>query len=301
MIAPGRKRKSAARPAWLRNWLAFLWGPGRPFVLAALLLAALLGAWYAVWLTVRRRVLSSDQYVVGPRQVQITPPPDWIQRDIRVEVFHNVSLDRPLSIMDENLAERVANAFSLHPWVAEVVRVRKRHPARLEVELIYRRPVCMVEVRGDLLPVDVHGVLLPHAEDDFSPVEKSRYPRLVGIDAGPVGTEGEYWGDARVVGGAEVAAALREVWQELNLWKIVPSEPSAPGLAEEPTYTLVTRGGTRIFWGRAPGTDAPGDLPAAEKIVRLRNYAARHGTLEGDGRPQEIDVYNLRVSSRPKR
>jgi hypothetical protein len=244
--------------------------------------------------------LSSDEYVVGPEQVEITPLPEWIHTDIRSEVFRNASLDGPLSVMDDQLTQRIASAFSLSPWVAEVVRVTKHFPARVKVQLVYRRPVCMVAVPGDLLPVDAQGVLLPYGNDDFSAVEKSRYPRLVGVDTAPVGTAGECWGDARVIGGAEIAAVLAETWHELNLHQIVPTAPLATGMAEEPTYTLVTRGGTRIFWGRAPGTKAAGELPAADKVARLRKYAEQHGSLEGAGGPQELDVYGLRLSSRPQ-
>jgi hypothetical protein len=297
----GAKKRSrlAARPAWLSKALVILRGPAGPLVWAALLVALLCGAWYLVWLRVGQRVLSSDEYLVGPEQVEITPLPEWIHTDIRSEVFRNASLDGPLSVLDEQLTQRIANAFSLSPWVAEVVRVTKHYPARVRVQLVYRRPVCMVAVPGGLLPVDPQGVLLPYGNDDFSAVEKSRYPRLVGIDTA-VGTVGECWGDVRVIGGAEIAAALAEAWDELNLQQIVPSAPLATGAAEEPTYTLVTHRGTRILWGRAPGTKTPGELPVADKLARLRKYTQQHGSLEGAGGPQELDVYGLRLSSRPK-
>ncbi len=303
-----RKRSSTARPLWLRRTISLLRGPAGPFVWAALLVVLLLAGWYLVWLRVGDRVLSSSDYMVGPQQVEITPPPEWIHADIRSDVFRTASLDGPLSVMDDQLTERVHRAFSLNPWVAKVVRVTKHPPARVKVELIYRRPACMVAAPGDLLPVDARsvllpvdaqGVLLPYGNDDFSAVEKSRYPLLVGVNTAPVGTVGECWGDARVVGGAEIAAALGEVWDQLNLQQIVPSAPLATGVAEEPTYTLVTRRGTRILWGRAPGTKVPGEMPAADKVARLKKYVGEHGSLEGAGGPQELDVYRLRVSARP--
>ena len=301
-MSPARKKgKSPAGPNWPSRLVSLLRGPAGPFVYAVLLVALLFGAWYLAWMKVSGRVLSSGEYVVGPEQVEvITPLPEWIHTDIRSEAFRNASLEGPLSIMDDRLTERIGSAFSLNPWVAEVVQVKKSPPARVRVELVYRRPVCMVEAFGDLLPVDAHGVLLPHGSDDFSSIEKSRYPRLVGITTAPVGTAGECWGDVRVVGGAEIAAALGEAWNELNLQQIVPSAPLATGVAEEPTYTLVTRGGTRIPWGRAPGTDVPGELPPADKVARLQKYTQKHGTLEGTGGPQELHLFSPRVSSRPK-
>jgi 8-oxo-dGTP pyrophosphatase MutT (NUDIX family) len=228
--------------------------------------------------------------------LEITPLPEWIHTDIRFEVFRNASLDGPLSITDEKLVERIDNSFSLNPWVARVVRVSKHASARVKVELVYRRPVCMVEVPGDLLPVDAHGVLLPYGNDDFSPVEKSRYPLLVGITSARVAV-GECWGDPRVVGGAEIAAAVREVWEELQLQRIQPSDPFDTGVAEEPTYKLFSRGGAVIFWGRAPGTKVPGELPAAEKVARLLEYVRLYGPLKTASGSQMLDVHKLPDSS----
>ena len=301
-MSPARKKtKTIAlrRPKTLARFLTMMLGPGRPVVLAAAAAAVLLGAWYLVWRQVRHNVLSSNSYLLATEDVRITALPDWIHSDIRSEVFNSASLDGSLSIMDDDLAQRVANAFSLHPWIARVVRVTKSHPARVEVELIYRRPVCMVEVPNGLFPVDEHGVLLP--VDDFSPVEASRYPQLVGIDTAPLGTIGESWGDGRVLGAAEIAAALGPAWHEFKLRQMVASPT---GIAEEHIYTLITRGGTRVRWGLPPGTKAPGELPPAEKLARLRNYMEKNGTLEGRDGPQELDLHDLqtpRVSSRRRR
>ena len=294
-----RSKSTTATPAWFGRLIRLMRGPAGPFVWVAILVVALAGGWYAVWRKIGDDVLASEQYEVTPQQVEVTPQPPWIHTDVRFEVLRNASLDGPLSILDDRLAERIARAFSLSPWVADVVHVAKLPGARLKVDLVYRRPVCMVALRDDLLPVDADGVLLPYGNDDFSGVERSRYPRVVGIATAPAGTVGECWGDTRVVGGAEIAAALADVWEPLGLLQIEPSAPLAT--AEEPTYTLLTHGGTRVFWGRAPGTHTPGELPASEKIARLLEYKQQHGSLEDPRGPRELDVYSLRTSSEAER
>ena len=161
-------------------------------------------------------------YVVTPQKVEITPPPGWIHSDVRSEVFRSANLDGALSSLDEDLAGRIGSAFALHPWVASVAGVRLLPQGRVTVDLVYRRPACMVEIRDGLFPVDARGVLLP--VEDFSPVEASRYPKLIGVDSAPLGATGESWGDARVVGGAEIAELLLHVWDE---WALAEIEPSA--------------------------------------------------------------------------
>jgi len=294
-MRPSRPKSKSFLATWPRRLVSLVGRPGRPVLLGGLIVAVFLGAWYFVWREVRGHVLSSADYVATPQEVEITPLPSWIHVDIRTEVFRNASLDGPLSIMDDNLAERIATAFSLHPWVAKVERVAKQHPAKVKVQLEYRRPVLMVEVPGGLLPVDARGVLLPAGE--FSPLEQSRFPRLVGVGTVPLGTAGEGWGEARVVGAAEIAAALGPAWDELRLAQIVPYAASTAGRPDEIVYVLSTRGGTRIVWGSAPGRRGTGELPTAEKVAALKEYAAAHGTLEGRGGPQELDLRNLRPAA----
>jgi hypothetical protein len=264
-----------------------------------LIFATFLLGWYLMWHEVRGHVLSSSDYRVTPQEVEITPLPGWIHTDIRAEVFRNASLDGPLSIMDDNLAERIATAFSLHPWVAKVRRVTKHHPARVKVELEYRRPVLMVEVPGGLLPVDARGVLLPGG--DFSPIEKSRFPRLIGCETVPLGTAGESWGEARVVGAAELAAVLGSAWEELRLAQIIPCAGSSAGGPDEIAYVLTTRGGTRIIWGSAPGARAAGEPSPAEKLAALRQHAAAFETSAGRDGPQELDLRTLPPARGPAR
>jgi len=162
--------------------------------------------------------------------------------------------------------------------------VQKFHPARVKVDLVYRRPVCMVQSAGELKPVDEEGVVLP--SEDFSPVEKSRYLRLVGIESTPLGPVGTRWGDDQVLGGAEIAASLSATWEKWELSRIVTSKPSGAGLRQAASFELVTRNETRIVWGRAPTSEASGQVTIKDKLARLEKYFAEHGTL--DGKPGSV-------------
>jgi hypothetical protein len=264
-------------------------GPGRAWLAAALVLAAFFAAWYVVWRRVGPDVLASAPYQVTAESFELTPRTEWVPANLGEEVFRSLTLEGPLSLFDEGLVERVKNAFALHPWVARVERVEKRHPARIRVELVYRRPVCAVETAGRLIVVDAEAVVLP--DDDFTPLEKqTRFPRLTGIDSGPLGPVGTRWGNPRVAGGAEIAAVLLPIWDKCDLERIVPSAMPGPLADDEQTYELLTRRGSWIFWGRAPGAKIPGEPSASEKVSRLERYLAEHGTLEGTTGPQKLDV-----------
>ena len=270
-----RQRSPGTRVRWLLGVIVFL--------------GVATAGGYAVWRQVGSLVLSHADYRIDSDEIKITPLPRWIRTDLKKEVLETGGLEGPLSLLESDLNERIAAAFSLHPWVAEVVRVEKSHPARVEVTLRYRKPVCMVEVPGGLYAVDSDGVTLP--SDDFSPIEASRYPRLSGIRTVPLGPVGTSWGDARVEGGVRVAAALQDRWDDLRLARIVPSAtPANAATINQPTFEIFTRGGSRILWGTAADISESDDSGITRKLARLDAYLSEHGTLDTARGPQEIDL-----------
>lgn len=253
----------------------------RRIQLAVLTLATFGLSWAVAWYVVRDRVKQSDEYLLTADRVELSPLPPWIHSDIKTEVLGSASLDGPLSILDPQLTQRLHDAFPLHPWVESVVRVSKQYPARVKVELVYRRPVCMVEVPGGLYAVDAASVLLPSG--DFSPNEASRYPRLSGVNTIPIGQVGTPWGDPRVLGGSRLAAALIETWNQLRLARIVPSPHPLDEAGEVFSYELQTLQGTSIIWGRPPGVDPAGEPTPETKLNQLKQLAFQHGSLDSAG------------------
>ncbi|HVX59580.1 MAG TPA: hypothetical protein VHC19_03230, partial [Pirellulales bacterium] len=217
--------------------------------------------------------------------VAITPPPNWIRADIKGEAIRDAEIDGSLSVLEEDLVERVHQAFSAHPWVAEVLSVAKLPPARLEVALVYREPVCMVQVAGGLFPIDVEGVLLPTA--DFSPHEAARFPRFSNASLPTEPPAGVVWQDIRVLGAARLAAALKDAWEHLGLHylELMPNPGSGGN-----EYQIVTRSGTRIFWGPAPSRDEASAASAKAKLEKLNQYYVERGTLDGPHGTQDIEL-----------
>jgi hypothetical protein len=268
----------------------------RPFrrrmklVFWALVVAGFAAGGHFVWTRVREHVAARDDYRLTPKDISITPVPPWIRSDVKAEVIRDSLSSEPLSILDDRLVERIHQAFSLHPWVAKVERVSKSHPAHVEVEIVYRRPVAMVEVPGGLLAVDGEGVLLP--SNDFSPLEARAYARISGIESTPLGMMGTKWGDPVVAGGARIAEALQTIWGDLGLRSIrwskptADSDPSAPALFE-----LITAAGNTLPWGAPPGSESAGEPTAQEKVLRIKAYVAQHGSLdEPTGGPKDLDL-----------
>jgi hypothetical protein len=256
-------------------------------LIAGVVLAAAFAA-RAIWLQVRSDVFRGAQYQLTLHDIETTPIPSWIRSDVKAEALRDGSLDEPLPLTDDDLSERIAKAFALHPWVASVTRVSKRYPAGATVELVYRRPVAMVEVPDGLYPVDIHGVLLPSG--DFTAAEARDYPRIAGVSSQPFGPVGTPWNDPHVTGGAKIAAQLAQVWKVLGLYQIRPLQQQIKLNNAEMQFELVTRGGATIAWGSTPGQELPAEPTAAEKIARLKKLSAAHGSFDDAARNLKLDL-----------
>jgi hypothetical protein len=282
MSAAKKKSSSSGAPDGLQRGASWLVGPGRSMILLLLLLGLLGGGWYWAWQHFGLGITTSPQFRVDVQQIEITPQPPWIRKtDVRGEVFHELMRDKPLNVLDDNLAERVARYFLRHPWVANA-SAQKLAGARVKVDLEYRRPVCMVAASGILSPVDADAVLLPNG--DFLPLEANRYPRLVDPNVGEPFAQvapGQRWMDPRVIGAAEIAATLigavsnttgatagfsssaknnnvsvdpqGALWATLKLQTIEPGPPPNGGTGAENARNAVPAGqgrlsGDRTFW-----------------------------------------------------
>jgi hypothetical protein len=111
----------------------------------------------------------------------------------------------------------------------------------------------------------------------------------------PQGPAGQNWGDAVVAAAARLASVLAP---EQNLephWKrfgfvaiLAPSAETKTSGPESLTFEILTRGGSRIVWGKAPGADAL-EPNIEQKLARL-DYLLRFGALDGAQGPRRVDI-----------
>jgi hypothetical protein len=265
-----------------------------------------------------------QEYRFETAKIEIAPPPRDVPPDIVDQVLKRARVPETVSLLDDDLTEKLAKAFASHPWVAEVVSVRKSFPPRVQVQLKYRRPVAMVATAGGMYPIDAAAVLLP--PEDFSMADTKRYPLLRGVQTKPQGPAGVRWGDVVVEQGAKLAVVLQPHWKALQLDAIVVPESESGGRKAEGgggtderradtthhspltthsspdslKFVLTTTGGSRILWGRAPGSSYPGELSAEKKIARLKKYLTDFGGFDQPQGPYEIDIRHWQeITRRP--
>lgn len=259
-----------------------------------LALAAIAGIGWGLqvaWQYVEPTIINREPYLLTAERITMTPQPEWIGSDIRNEVIRNASLSDRLSILDEAFMNVIQDAFVLHPWIASVDKITKQYPAGVQVDVTFRKPMAVVEMAAEdgmlLVPLDENAVVLPIA--DVPEIRKRYMPRIQNIvDRPPVGQK---WDNPRVTGAVDLAVQLTESWEKLFLVDILPS--TRPEILDQHrfyVYDLMTRGGTRVVWGAAPGMSPPGEADFATKLERLKQCVTEHGPLDTVQSPAIVDV-----------
>ena len=264
----------------------------RRLIVAAIILGLVLVGWSYAWRTWGEPGTTGHDFLVTPEKISVTPLPAWIHADVKMEVVKSGSLSS-LPLRDPQLVDKVSRAFAAHSWVASVKKVSKHYPARIEVELEYRRPVAMVEViwQGEpkLYFIDAASVLLP--SEDFENEVEQKAPHFLRIFAGDVSPTGRAfgtpWGSERIAGAALLADAWQDRWQKLGLYKVLLDKDDPNG---KPMYVLATKSDTRMRWGHAPGSEAKEEQTSREKIAWLEQYVAKHGPLDKSAADASLDL-----------
>jgi hypothetical protein len=247
---------------------------------------------YLPWMT--PDLSSRPEYRIDWTSVMVTTPPRGVPARLVDEVRTHAQLPEELPLLQPGLAKQLATAFAAHPWIERVNHVEVKRQRRIEVDLTYRRAALVVETSRGFYPVDAHGVLLPPA--DFAPDDVNKLPVCRNVKTLPQGSAGEQWGDVVVECAAGIAESIapsgdiEKHWKRLGLAAIVAPVPkSAEPSPEDLSFDIVTRGGSLIRWGHAPGADTL-EPTVEQKLARLGQVVQNQGSLDGPGGPFKIDI-----------
>ncbi|QDU76218.1 hypothetical protein Pan97_32630 [Bremerella volcania] len=259
---------------------------GRQLLLCVVITAAFLLLMIAGWNHYAEQFAVREEFLLSPREILISTPPAWIQSDVLADAVEKADLPDQLDLRDRELTNKVASAISAHAWVRSVQKVVKQYPAKVLVEVEYRRPVAMVEVefvdegavRRGLIPVDIEGTVLPPG--DFSRIQANdRYPRIQIDLKRPMVEAGMKWDNPRVAEAALIAAELLPHWSDLKLNRIILKEDSGQH------YELELTDQTRIIWGSPPGKELPQETIAKHKVQVMLQKAAESSLSSHEAQP----------------
>ncbi|MEM9368004.1 MAG: hypothetical protein AAGD07_18585 [Planctomycetota bacterium] len=244
-----------------------------PTVLSFLWPALLLLLGYVAWHSWGVHHVGRQLYGIDPAAVQISPRPAYIRSEIVSTVFQDADLGS-LSLLNPQATARVADAFAAHPWIRNVVGVRKLSNGHLDIRVDYRQPVGMVYVSSQegetgFIAIDGESVCLP--TQDFSTADAMEYAHIVVPGAYFTGTYGKPFGDDRVAASALLASLLRPHREKLEIVSIgVHGDRRTNPVVQ---LEVADAKGNRWFWGSSPGAEAPGENPPQMKLESLLSGA----------------------------
>ena len=247
----------------------------RQLLVCVVILAAFIVLMVAGWNHYADQFADRKEFLLSPRDILITTPPPWIQSNVLADSVDAAGLPDPLDLRDRDLTNKIASALEKHAWIRQVLKVVKQYPAKVLVEVEYRKPVAMVEVeyadegamRRGLIPVDAEGTVLPPQE--FSLIQANdKFPRIHIDLKRPMVSAGMKCDDARIIEAASIANLLLPYWPDLKLEKIVVKEDGGRH------YELLRSDQSQIIWGSPPGQELPQETIATHKVQVMLKKAA---------------------------
>ena len=239
---------------------------------ASLALSFVALAWFFVVLV--RDVEAADFTRLDAASSRLDVGPGWVdprwEREMSLELARLPELDA-----DSTEAQEAVRGVLLSlPFIAEIGTTRVLWPDGLRVDVRLRQPIACVRTGEWLLAVSEDGVVLPGLWS-APPARERGFLPLIALDDG---SRAEIFEGARVtsapaVDGLAVATVL---WQRLQAddWVrigriVLDARRARETSVEEPGVVIWMEGGRRVYFGRSPAVDAPGELPFDSKCASL--------------------------------
>ncbi len=160
------------------------------------------------------------------------------------------------------------------PFVAEVGQTRVLWPDGVRIDVRFRQPVACVRVGEAYLTLGDDGIVLPGLWS-MPPARETGFVPLLACD--PQGraelAEGARVASPALLDGLAVANALwehlsKEDWFALGRF-VIDARTARLASDVEPGTVMWLEGARRIYFGRSPNLDAPGELPYARKCASI--------------------------------
>ena len=281
----------------------------RPKMIAVMLLLAGLPFLQNASQKSQQNLREQPRFQLQRSSIQLTDRPEYVPADLLERVWLQADLPEQWSILEPGLAEKLGQALEVSPWVRRVKRLSLEHPLEVQIELEYRRPVALVRSELGFYPVDRDGILLPPM--DFTEAQLPLYPLIDQVQTLPQGPAGTHWGDLAVWGAARLVdllvpdGDLQRYWKKYDLVGVrvygrADLDRSTAEHLQLISYRLLTRSGSEVIWGIAPGVPDPTEPNAETKLKRLELYHRDFGGLSSEHGPIEIDLRRWKdIARRP--
>lgn len=272
------------------------------FVIATMLV---IGTAIFLWERHQARIVNLEEFRLTEDKIQLTTPPVWASDNLKRMVISGISKptpetsnpksgNNPASVLDTQLVARTASVMKNVGYVERVKSVHKSKSG-LEIDLVYREPIALVELsqhtfpyewpqkyqgKDILLPVDRFGVVMPESLGTGLLL-----PRILVVY--PVASPDQFqklvtwadWPDERIKDAAAISALFEKLSDAIGLARIMTRrKPDQAGVSQI-SYELWPDSGAQVVWGNAPGKELQGEADAEAKLRALEGFVLKYGAL----------------------
>jgi hypothetical protein len=218
----------------------------------------------------------------APLTVNFIHAPQWVTTNASLHGRLVQTAAAPITADPLAHDDLVASRESLlaSGWFEDVAQVRRAAPDLLEIHASFARPYALVrDHEGDHL-VDHTGRLLPLK---FPVGSNARSKVILGTRYARPERLREPWE------GADLAAALAVLQLiESKPWLDQVAAVDVSDFLDHDRIKLLTTRGSTIIWGRAPGDERVGEVPAAQKLAYLDYHVRETGQIDRGHKEVEI-------------
>ena len=253
-------------------------GPARPaaqVLPAVLVLSFVLGLAWVHRARSDRIVGTTPEVWIDPADARVVAAPEWVDSRWLEHVLVLLEQQPPFGVEAPLELEALRAELAHLSFVERVERCELSSARGLELELTLREPVACIPVRGEFALVDEDGVVLEGRWPEAPRLGRAWLP-VLGPSDDPLferARAGDWLVEPEHTDALDVALSLAEHLDEdrrAGLGRIVIDARSARGATVfEPGVRLELEGERVALFGRAPGTDEPGELAADSKWQAL--------------------------------
>ncbi len=240
-----------------------------------------------------------------PPKVILANRPAWMSDFLDEQILKSTQPIGLHSAFDRELLIDTGKALASNPCIKRVIQVRRMFGQKpgdtLAIDCEYRTPAALVKWGDFYWLVDEQGVKLPEQYSaDLLPKivlgadGKINIRIIDGVSHDPC-ESGRVWQGEDLGGGLEMARLLAgQDWAE-QIRDIDVSNFGGRRDSREAQIVLMTRFGTQVRWGRAPGAkDSFIEVPAGQKLAAIEAIYQKDGRVDA-GQPW-IDLRFDRVT-----
>lgn len=253
----------------IRNWKLGTLFVHPAFIFACASIGAIVGS-TVLWNKYRTDLFAANSFQFDETTLACNEQPEWIKGNLKQNIWQANQLGQT-DLLDAQLVPKIADAFANSSWVARVNRINK-HASGVEVDLLFRRPVALVEVANNqLVPIDEAGTVLD--SHTMSPEFAQHCWRLhVNQPAAASILDGQAWPDRRIADAGALASALFELRQKLGMTHILQLASSHQYEISRGPFVLSKPGGAKIIWGASPNYEVDGEATFQKKLAAIEKW-----------------------------